>query len=85
MNKTPETIKVPIWWKTGGGGMINRSCLAPDHPESTYSYIKNVLHLRPENYGYYLNDVTRADTLQDLSKLELIDKVISLEKELELY
>lgn len=50
LQEQEDVISVPVWWKSGGM-MYNRSCLSPTHPESTYSYIKNVLHKRPEDFG----------------------------------
>lgn len=53
-----EEIEVPVW--TSGPGMrVRRDSLEPEHPESTYNYIKDVLGKCPEDYGYYssyLND-----------------------------
>ena len=80
--KIPETISVPVWWNTGGGGLINRECLESDHPESRYSYIKNVLGLNPEDYGCYSDDSRRNLELWDMTKPQLIQRCIYLEKEI---
>lgn len=48
-----DEISVPVWYSNGGGMMVRRDCLEPEHPESTYNYIKNVLGKTPENYGYH--------------------------------
>lgn len=50
-----DTIEVPEWWSNGGGMMYRRDALEPEHPESTYNYIKNVLNKIPEEYGYYIS------------------------------
>ena len=49
-------IEVPVWCKSGGM-MIRRDALEPEHPDSTYSYIKN-MGLNPEDYGYYSGHVS---------------------------
>jgi hypothetical protein len=46
----PSEISVPEWWHNGRW-LIRRDALEPEHPESTYGYIKRVLGLRPEEYG----------------------------------
>lgn len=51
MDNLQEKIQVPVWWVPGNGMMYNRDCLSPDHPESTYNYIKNKLGLNPKDYG----------------------------------
>lgn len=50
-------IEVPVWYKNGGM-WIRRECLEPEHPESTYNYIKNTLGLDPEDYGYYFHQLS---------------------------
>lgn len=50
-------IQVPVWYKNGGM-WIRRDSLEPDHPESTFNYIKNVLNKNPEDYGYYCTQLT---------------------------
>ncbi len=55
MKEELEEISIPVWWSPGRGMMYNRDCLPIDHPESTYNYIKNVLGLSPEKYGYKSN------------------------------
>lgn len=54
---TEGEIKVPVW--TSSGGMrVRRDSLEPEHPESTYNYIKNVLGKDPEDYGYYCHELS---------------------------
>jgi hypothetical protein len=53
-----DDISVPVWF-TEGGMMVRRDALDPEHPQSTYSYIRDVLGKDPEVYGYYCsNDLT---------------------------
>ena len=47
-----DEISVPVWY-SNGSIMTRRDCLEPEHPESTYNYIKNVLCKIPEHYGYH--------------------------------
>lgn len=63
-----EEIDVPVWCSWGGGMMVRRDSLEPSHPESTYSYIKNVLGEIPEDFGYYSCDLSLED-IDLLSKL----------------
>lgn len=63
-----DTIEVPAWYSNGGGMMVLRDSLEPSHPESTYSYIKNVLGLTPEDYGYHKCQLTE-EQLALLSKI----------------
>ena len=55
MSQNDETIEVPVWTSGGGGMRVLRDSLDPEHPESTYNYIKNVLNKIPEDYGYYIS------------------------------
>jgi hypothetical protein len=80
----PQEISVPVWWNRGNGHLLRRSCLPEDHPESTYNYIKNVLKLKPEDYGYFLNQA-EYNELKDKPRHELIDEIISLRKEVHAY
>lgn len=79
-----KTIEVPTWYKPGNGHMYRRSSLASSHPESEYSYIKNTLKLRPEDYGVY-SDRHRyiEEQLQHKTRAELIEMVADLEESLE--
>ncbi len=63
----PDELQVPVWWNPGGGMMYNRDCLPPDHPESTYGYIKNTLGLKPEDCGVR-NTSTRARMMEIIQK-----------------
>lgn len=47
-----DSIGIPVWWKHGSM-LTRRDCLPSSHPESTYSYIRNVLGKDPEDYGVY--------------------------------
>lgn len=66
-----ETISVPTWFKTPRGGWLRRDALEPENPASTYSYVKNELGLRPEDYGisatkpYGLTDDEWAEEQED--------------------
>ena len=51
MGQQPEEIEVPVWWAPGNGMMYRRDCLEPEHPESTYNWIKRELGVDPEDYG----------------------------------
>ena len=57
INSSPEEIGIPVWWSNGSGMMFNRDGLPPDHPGSTYRYIKETLKLRPEDYGVFRPNV----------------------------
>ena len=58
--EAPESISYPVWWKPGGGMMYRRDCLSPDHPESSYNYLKrHYPGLNPENYGVDKSVVVR--------------------------
>ena len=46
-------IEVPVWTEQGGLRVL-RDSLEPEHPQSTYNYIKNTLNKIPEDYGYYI-------------------------------
>jgi hypothetical protein len=50
MPSAPETITIP-WWKPGGTMIYNRDGLDPNHPESTYNYVKKTYNVDPELYG----------------------------------
>ena len=52
MDSLPKEIKIPPYWKHGHW-LTLRDALHPSHPESTYQYIKNILKLPPEAYGYF--------------------------------
>lgn len=45
-----RSISVPVWWKSPNGGLLRRECLEPQHPGSTYQYIRDQ-GLRPEDFG----------------------------------
>lgn len=47
-----DTIQVPEWWVPGGGMMYRRDALPPEHPESTWSYIrKHYPDADPRDFG----------------------------------
>jgi hypothetical protein len=46
----PDQIQVPVWAKATMG-MVRRGSLDPDHPLSTYNYVKNELGLNPSDFG----------------------------------
>lgn len=75
----PEQIKVPYWWMRPNGSWIARFALDPDHPESEYSYIKNVLKLKPEDYGVFKNQ-EEVNKVKQMSHDELVQEVIELRK-----
>lgn len=50
MSDDPKEISIEVWW-SGGGNMIRRDCLPPDHPEHTYNYVMREFGVRPEQYG----------------------------------
>lgn len=50
MENNYNEIKVSVWWR-GGGMMVRRDCLSPDHPEHTYNYMIREFGVRPEEYG----------------------------------
>jgi urease alpha subunit len=52
-----DEIQVPVW-TSGLGIRVLRDSLHPEHPDSTYNYIKNVLGKNPEDYGYYCTHLT---------------------------
>ena len=62
MNK-PKEITIPAWYKTGHI-MYRRDALPIEHPESTYSYIKNVLNLDPLDYGIDIVKCRKCGNLQ---------------------
>lgn len=45
-----DEIEVPVWCKKGMM-FVRRDSLPGDDPDHTYNYIKDVLGLRPEDYG----------------------------------
>lgn len=55
--KPPSEIEVPVWVRAGGM-MVRRDALSPEHPESTYNYIKEELKLVPEDFGYHICNLT---------------------------
>lgn len=80
MNK--EIIEIPYWWTRPNGSMIARFSLPWDHPESDYSYIKNVLNLIPEDYGIY-KDLTKFNEFNEKSKEELVKLCIEFSEQIE--
>ena len=47
-------------------GMIyRRDCLGPNHPESTYNYIKRVLKVPPEDYNVFKSEIFKEKTFWD--------------------
>lgn len=81
-----SNIDVPVWWKSGGGMMVRRDCLPTEHPESQYSYIKNVLKKNPEDYGIQTDrQMMIKDQLEHLTRDQLINKLANLMEEFEAY
>lgn len=77
-----KTLELPVWWNTGGGMMIRRECLAADHPEHPYNYLKS--HgFTPEDWGIYHGDTAAREQFRDWSKEKLISEVLELRKQLE--
>lgn len=46
-----DSVSVPVWFRTPGGGLIRRECLDPHEVGSTYHYVKYELGLDPSDYG----------------------------------
>jgi hypothetical protein len=76
---TPTEISVSTWFIVGGR-WYRRSSLPWDHKGSEYSYIKNELNLRPEDYGVYKNQEDMLE-LDGKSRAELIDELITLREQ----
>lgn len=60
MSEKITQIEVPQWWHHGDW-LTNRDCLPPDHPESTYQYIKkHYPSVDPEEFGVPGPDFVRC-------------------------
>lgn len=46
-----DSISVPVWFVTPGGGWIRRGALEPHEPGSTRRYVEEELGLNPDDYG----------------------------------
>jgi hypothetical protein len=71
-----EEIEVPVWVRCGGM-MLRREYLSVTHPDSTYNYIKNILGLSPEDYGYYSYTLTeeQSELLSSITLEALYDEL----------
>lgn len=80
-----DTLSYPIWWRTGGGGLINRDYLDHDHPQQTYNYLKS--HgIVPEHYGVEHPRVKEMMRLYGhMSRVELIHELMSLRDTIHAY
>lgn len=76
-------ISIPVWWSMGGGHMVRRDALPPEHPEQTYNYMKSKGYT-PEDWGIKSPYVLMKEHLYEhMSKEQLMDEVIRLKMELE--
>lgn len=75
---SPLEITISKWWKPGGGMMILREALPVDHEENEYNWFrKNYPDLNPSYYGIK-NPI--EERFENLSREELIDMILMLEK-----
>lgn len=81
-----KEIVVPTHW-LNGGNMIDRKTLPSDHPESFYGFIKNILRLKPEDYGFF-QDEYRTDLMKEFetkTKIELAQIIVEQRKTIATY
>ncbi|MDB4311951.1 hypothetical protein N9937_00835 [bacterium] len=72
-------IKFDRWCNTGGMLSVNRDCLNPDDPDQTWNYLRANGIDNPADYG--ITD-PRETLYGNMSRNDLIDEVIRLEKEI---
>jgi len=73
------TLHYSGWVSNGSGMSYNRDCLSPKDPEQTYNYLK-ANGIIPEHYGIRAYDYPQ---IRKLSRLELIDKCIEQQNEID--
>lgn len=75
------TLSYQIWYRPGGGQMINRDYLDHDHPEQTYNYLKR-FGIKPEDFGivHPLVEIMQKDFVGK-SRVELIAEIVALRSE----
>lgn len=72
-----KNVNVPVFVKRNGM-LINRECLDIDDPEILYNYLKNNNYC-PEEYGV---NHPYEEIYKELTRYDLIDKIMKLEKEI---
>lgn len=63
MSDQPQSVDVPVWFKTPNGGLLRRGALEPSHPESTYRYVRDQLGLEPGDFG--ISDKVAYDEMHE--------------------
>ena len=74
-----DEVEVQVWWKPGGGMMINTYGLEASHEMHPYNQILRQ-GKRPEDYGVRH---PHEEEFETKSRTELIEEIIYLRKELE--
>ena len=75
-----DTLTYPQWVKRGSV-MVNRDYLEYDDPDQTYNFLKTY-GIIPEKYGI---EHPLARRFKDMSRFELIDLILGLERDLHSY
>lgn len=86
-NKTPyvedDMLHYGQYWDTGGGSIILREALSPDHPEHLYNYLKRH-NITPEDFGVRCPvDEMAAQEYGHLTREELLNLVLEQRREIE--